>query len=118
MTGPNANAGPGDVANKIDGIDANGNLLRYRIAAMLYEAHAFGLNKDYSFPEGPNASPSLEDQTTTLAKLLTRKRTLADGNQYDLWDMLLACTKYVLSQNVHIMDDEPNSINYKKSASP
>jgi hypothetical protein len=113
MTGPNANAGPADVANKIDGLDAGGNQLRYRIAAMLYDAKMFGLNKDYAFPEGPNASPSLEDQTATLAKLLTRKQKLADGNDYDIFDAVFTVAKWVVKQNIHINDDEVNSVNHK-----
>ena len=31
------------------------------------------------------------------------------------WDMLVTCTKYVLSQNIHINDTEPLSINYKQA---
>jgi hypothetical protein len=113
----NENADPKSVSDKLDGLDPSGGQLPWRKVAMFFEAHAFGLSKDYAFPEGANESAAALDHVASLAKLLTRKRTLADGNQYDGWDMLLACTKYVLSQNIHIMDDEPLSVNYKKPAS-
>jgi hypothetical protein len=80
---------------------------------MLFTARMFGLGKDYAFPEAPNVSTSVFDQVTTLAKLQTRTALLADGNTYDVYDMLRTCTKYVLSQNIHINDDEVNSVNYK-----
>ena len=44
---------------------------------------------------------------------LTRKQTLADGNDYDLWDCVFTITKWVLAQDPHINDDEINSVNYK-----
>jgi hypothetical protein len=110
---PNANATPQSVADSIAGTDGNGNELPYAVAAMLYDAHMLGLGKDYAFPEGSNTSSSRLDHITTLAKLLTRKQTLADGNDYDLWDCVFTCAKWVLSQNVHINDDEVNSVNYK-----
>lgn len=113
MTDPNVNATPQSVADSIAGTDGNGIQLGYRVAAMLYDAHMFGLPKDYAFPEGPNTSSSLLDQGTTLAKLLTRKQKLADGNDYDLWDAVFTCAKWVLSQNIHINDNEVNSVNYK-----
>lgn len=116
MTSPNVNASPQSVSDKLDGIDGNGNELPFRKVAMFYEAHPFGLAKDYAFAEAPNETASELNHVATLAKLLTRKKTLADGNQYDAWDMLVAITKYVLSQNPHIMDDEVLSVNYKKSA--
>lgn len=113
MTDPNINATAQSVADKLDGVDGNGNQLVYRKAAMLYEANMFGLGKDYAFIEGPNVSPSMQDQSTTLAKLLTRKLTLADGNQYDLWDAVMTIAKSVVAANPHINDDEPNSVNHK-----
>ncbi|TDH46252.1 hypothetical protein E2F47_27270 [Mycobacterium eburneum] len=113
MTNPNADATAQSVSDKIDGIDGDGNQLPYRKAAMFYEANVFGLSKDYAFPEGANTSPSMEDQSTSLAKLLTRKHTLADGNQYDLWDAIMTLAKAAVLANPHINDDEPNSVNYK-----
>jgi len=110
---PNANATPQSVADSISGTDGSGTALGYQIVAMLYDAHMFGLGKDYAFPETSNTSPSLLDKATTLAKLLTRKQTLADGNDYDLWDCVFTITKWVLTQNVHINDNEVNSVNYK-----
>lgn len=83
---------------------------------MLYDSNMFGLSKDYAFKEGSNTSSSRWDQITTLAKVLTRKAKLADGNDYDALDMLRTCTKWVLSQNIHINDDEKNSVNYKAPA--
>lgn len=113
MTDPNVNATPESNADKLDGTDANGNALPFRIAAMFYEANLFGLSTDYAFPEGPNATPSLLNHGTSLAKLLTRKKTLADGNQYDLWDAVMTIAKWVVAANPHINDDEPNSVNHK-----
>ncbi len=113
MTDPNVNATAQTVSDKLDGTNNDGQLLGYRRAAMFYDANMFGLSKDYDFPEGPNTSPSMLDQGTSLAKLLTRKQTLADGNNYDLWDCVFTITKWVLSQDVHINDDEINSVNYK-----
>jgi hypothetical protein len=84
VTDPNVNATAETVSDKLDGTNTDGQILGYRKAAMFYDANMFGLSKDYAFPEGPNTSPSLLDQETSLAKLLTRKQTLADGNNYDL----------------------------------
>lgn len=113
MTDPNVNATPQSVADSISGTDGTGTALGYMITAMLYDGHMFGLGKDYAFPETSNTSASLLDKATTLAKLLTRKQTLADGNDYDLWDCVFTCAKWVLSQNIHINDNEVNSVNYK-----
>lgn len=112
---PNVDASAQSVSDKLDGLDSNGNALPYRMAAMLYEANLLGLDKDYAFPEGANASPSMEDQSTTLAKLLTRKLTLADGNQYDLWDAVMTAAKAAVLANPHVNDDEINSVNHKQS---
>jgi hypothetical protein len=113
----NENATAATVFNQIIGADNNsGQAEPWRLAAMLYTAHMFGLAKDYAFPEGSNVSASLADQVTTLTKLLTRKAKLADGNEYDLFDMMVTNTKWVLSQNPHINDTEINSVNYKKPA--
>ncbi len=113
MTDPNVNATAETVSDKLDGINIDGQALGYRRAAMFYNAYMFGLSKDYAFPEGSNTSPSLLDQGASLAKLLTRKQTLADGNDYDLWDCVFTITKWVLSADPHINDDEINSVNYK-----
>lgn len=117
MTSPNVNASPQSVSDKLDGIDGNGNQETNRKVAMFYDAHMFGLPTDYAFTEGANESASLLDHGASLAKLLTRKQKLADGNDYDAWDCLFTITKYVLSQAPHINDDAPLSVNYKKPAS-
>lgn len=111
----NAGASPQSVANSMAGTDGNGNALPYALAAMLYDSNLFGLPKDYAFTEGPNVSASRLDQITTQAKLWTRKRKMADGNDYDAHDALFTCLKWVLSQNVHINDDEKNSVNHTAS---
>lgn len=113
MSDPNAGATPQSLSDAEAGTDGNGVALPWRKAAMLFTARMFGLGKDYAFPEAPNVSTSVFDQVTTLAKLQTRTALLADGNTYDIYDMLRTCTKYVLSQNIHINDDEVNSVNYK-----
>ena len=113
MTSPNENATPASNGNKLDGVDGNGNALFYRVAAMFYDAHMFGLSKDYAYPEGSNTTASLLNHGTSLAKLLTRKQKLADGNDYDIWDCVFTITKWVLSQDVHINDAEVNSVNHK-----
>jgi hypothetical protein len=113
MTNPNVNATPESVASQIDGIDGNGNPLGYRQVAMFYTANMFGLPKDYAFPEGPNVTPSELNHAASLAKLLTRTHKHLDGNTYDAWDCLQTITKYVLAQNIHINDNEPNSVNHK-----
>jgi hypothetical protein len=112
----NENASPESVANELDGIDGNGGTLPWRQVAMFFEANMFGLSKDYAFPEGPNATPSMPNHATSLAKLLTRKHTMSDGNSYDALDCLWTITKSVLAANPHINDDEPLSVNYKKPA--
>lgn len=116
MTSPNVNASPQSVSDKLDGIDATGAELPFRKVAMFYEAHPFGLAVDYAFEEGPNETASELNHAATLAKLFTRKHTLADGNQYDAWDMLVTLTKAAVLANPHINDDEPLSVNYKKPA--
>ncbi|PIJ36724.1 hypothetical protein BMW24_003390 [Mycobacterium heckeshornense] len=113
MTDPNINATAQSVSDKLDGLDGSGNQLPYRKAAMFYEANLLGLSKDYAFREGANTSPSALDQVTSLAKLLTRKHTLADGNQYDVWDAIMTIAKSIVAANPHINDDEINSVNYK-----
>lgn len=110
---PNINATPESNADKLDGVDGSGNPLNFRQAAMFFDARMFGLPKDYAFPEGANTTSSLLNHGTSLAKLLTRKQKLADGNDYDLWDCIFTITKYVLSQNIHINDNEINSVNHK-----
>jgi len=112
----NVNATAMSNADKLDGRDGNGSPLYYRIAAMFYDAKMFGLpggKAPYAYPEPPNASSSALDQTTSLAKLLTRKQRMADGNDYDVWDCLFTLTKAALKADVHINDDEVNSVNHK-----
>lgn len=101
----NGNSGPGSPA------------LPYALAAMLYDANLLGLSKDYAYPESSNVSSSRWDQITTLAKVLTRTHTHADGNTYDIWDAVQTILKWVLTQNVHLNDDEVDSVNYKPAAS-
>ena len=106
-----------DVANAMGGNSGPGTpALPYALAAMLFDANMFGIGKDYVYPEQPNVTAARYDHITTLAKVLTRKAKLADGNEYDAYDMLRTCTKWVLSQNPHINDDEVNSVSYKKPA--
>jgi hypothetical protein len=114
MTDPNINASPQSVSDALSGTDGNGNGLPWAETAFLYNANLLGLGKDYAFPEGSNVSFSRLDQITTLAKILTRSHIHADGNTYDAWDALQTVLKWVLSQNVHINDNELNSVNYKK----
>ena len=116
MTSPNANATPTTVSNKIDGIDdITGQAEPFRLVAMLYDAHMFGLSKDYAFPENPNVSASFADIVTTLGKLLTRTHKMADGNDYTMWDAIMTGCKAVIAANPHINDDEPLSVNYKST---
>lgn len=102
-----------DVSNNMNGSSGTA-ALPYALVAMLYDANMFGLGKDYAYPEISNTTSSRYDQITTLAKLLTRKIKLADGNSYDLFDMAATNVKWILSQNLHINDDEINSVNYVK----
>jgi hypothetical protein len=96
--------------------DANGNptttALPWAEVAFLYDANILGLGKDYAFPEGSNASSSRWDQITTLAKVLTRTHTHADGNTYDIWDAVQTILKWVLAQDPTINSNETDSVNY------
>lgn len=116
MSSPNVNASPESVANQIDGIDGNGNELSFRKVAMFFDAHMFGLAFDYAFPEGPNESASMADHAASLAKLFTRTKKLSDGNDYTVWDAIMTVAKATVLANPHINDDEPLSVNYKKSS--
>jgi len=100
----NGNSGPGTPA------------LPYALVAMLYDANLLGLSKDYAFPEGSNTSSSRWDHITTLAKVLTRTHTHADGNTYDIWDAVQTILKWVLAQSPTINNDEVNSVNYKPAS--
>lgn len=112
--GPNDAAGPNDVANKFDGINgATGQALAYRLFAFGYEAHPYGLNVDYAFPEGSNVSSSLGDAATSLVKLLGRKKTLQNKAQHDAWDMLVVAAKAALRTYPDLMSDEVLSPDYK-----
>jgi hypothetical protein len=113
MSDPNVFATPQSVADSLSGTDGNGNQLPWAKVAFLYNANLLGLGSDYAFPEGSNESSSRLDQITTLAKILSRTHTHADGNTYDAWDALHTILKWVLAQNVHINDDEKHSVNYK-----
>jgi hypothetical protein len=112
MTDPNAAATPQSVADMISGTDGTGTALPYALVAMLYDANILGLAKDYAYKEGSNTSCSRLDQITTLAKILTRTHTHADGNTYDLWDAVQTILKYVLAQNPTINSNEVDSVNY------
>jgi hypothetical protein len=96
----NGNSGPGTPA------------LPFALVARFYDAHMFGLNKDYAYPEGSNVSASRWDSITSLDKLLTRTMKLADGNDYTVWDALMTLAKAEVLANPHINDDEPLSVNY------
>lgn len=105
-----------DVANHLNGNTGAGSpALPEALVAMLYDANLLGLSKDYAYKEGSNTTSSRYDQITTLAKLLTRTHTHADGNSYDLWDAVQTILKWVLTQNKAINDDEKNSVNKKAS---
>jgi hypothetical protein len=119
MSDPNVNASPQSVADQIAGTDGGGNPLTYEQSAMFFQSNMFGLSKDYAFPQGAYVTTALTDKATSLAKLLTRLTTpMADGNVYDLHDLLRTTVKWILSQNVHINDDEKHSVNYKAPATP
>lgn len=97
----NGNSGPGTPA------------LPEALVARFFDCHMFGRSVDYAYPEASNVTSSRWDGITSLDKNLDRTAKLADLNDYDVFDMLRTCTKWVLSQNVHINDDEPLSVNYK-----
>jgi hypothetical protein len=104
-----------DVANHLNGNTGAGSpALPEALAAMLYDAHLFGLSVDYAYPEPPNVSSSRYDQITTLAKLLTRTKKMPDGNDYTIWDAVMTTCKANILANPHINDDEPLSVKYKK----
>lgn len=103
-----------DVANALNGNSGPGSpALPYALVARFYDCHMFGRSKDYAYPEGPNVTSSRLDSITSLDKNIDRTALLADGNDYDIFDMARTITKWVLSQNIHINDDEPLSVNYK-----
>jgi hypothetical protein len=67
-----------------DGVDANGAALPWREVHMLREATIGDLStQSDGDAEGPNESPSIYDQVTTLAKILTRRY-----KGKDIWDMV------------------------------
>lgn len=100
-----------DVLNSGNGGTDSG-AFPYALVAMLYDGNILGLDKDYAYPEGSNVSASRWDQITTLAKVLTRTHTHADGNTYDIWDAVQTILKWVLTQAPTINDDEPDSANF------
>lgn len=83
------------------------------LVAFLFEAHMFGLSKDYAYPVTPQVQNARWDQITTLAKIFGRKKTFADGNQYDVWDAIMTIAKSIVLANPHINDDEALSVNHK-----
>ena len=97
----NGNSGPGTPA------------LPYALVARFYDAHMFGLDHDYAYPEGSNVSASRWDGITSLDKLLTRTKKFADNNDYNVWDAIMTIAKATVAANPHINDDEPLSVNYK-----
>lgn len=113
MTSPNADATPQSVADDLAGINGDGTQRPYRRVASFYPAHMFGRNKDYAFPVGAEVATATQDHAVNLAKLLTRTRVMDDKNEYDALDCLWTITKYILSVNPHINDDEVNSVNHK-----
>jgi len=103
-----------DVDNALNGNSGPGSpALPYALVARFYDGNLFGRNKDYAYPVGPNVTASRLDSITSVDKLLTRTHKHVDGNDYDLWDAVQTLVKYVLTENVHINDNEPNSVNYK-----
>lgn len=103
-----------DVENAANGNSGPGtSALPYALVARFYDGHLFGRSKDYTYPEASNVSSSRWDSITSLDKNLDRTALLADGNDYDVYDMLRTITKSVLLANPHINDDEPLSVNYK-----
>lgn len=66
------------VENKLDG-SVNGKPWDYRIVHLLAEYAGVG-----SLDENPNSTPSMFDQITTLAKILTRRH-----NGKDVFDLLV-----------------------------
>ena len=96
----NGNSGPGTPA------------LPYALVARFYDAHMFGLDVDYAYPEGSNVSSSRWDGVTSLDKALNRTKKMPDGNDYTLWDAVMTIAKATIIANPHINDDEPLSVNY------
>jgi hypothetical protein len=71
--------------NNDAGVDANDNALPWRLVHMLRDAQIGDLStQNDGDAETPNASPSLYDQTTTLAKILTRRY-----KGHDIWDAVM-----------------------------
>lgn len=104
-----------DVDNALNGSDGTA-ALPYALVARFYDSNMFGRDKDYAYPVGSNTTSSRLDSITSLDKLLTRTRTMADGNDYDFHDAVFTLLKVALQANPHINDDEKNSVNYKPPA--
>ena len=103
-----------DVNNALNGNSGPGTpALPYALVARFFDGHMFGRSHDYTYPEGSNVSASRLDSITSLDKNLDRTALLADGNDYDLYDMIRTIAKSVVLANPHINDDEPLSVNYK-----
>lgn len=97
----NGNSGPGTPA------------LPEALVARFYDSHMFGRSIDYAYPESSNVTASRWDGITSLDKNLDRVAKLADGNEYDAFDLLRTIVKNILLTNKTINDDEPLSVNYK-----
>lgn len=105
-----------DIENALNGSDGTA-ALPYALVARFYDSNMFGRNKDYAYPVGPNVTSSRLDSITSVDKLTTRTRKMADGNDYDLHDAIFTLLKVALAANPHINDDEKNSVNYKPPTS-
>lgn len=104
-----------DVVNALAGSDGS-QALPYALVARFYDSNLFGRGKDYAYPEGSNTTSSRLDSITSVDKLWTRTRVMADGNEYDAHDALFTILKWVLKQDLSINDDEVNSVNHKGSS--
>lgn len=109
---PNADQNVDNLMNGSSGTAA----LPEALVARFYDSNLFGRGTDYAYPEGPNVTSSRYDSITSVDKLLTRTRKMADGNDYDLHDAVFTILKSVLLADKTINDDEKNSVNFKPTA--
>ena len=72
------------------------------LAAQALGVEGARIAKTLSFKDGDGCILISE-----MAKLLTRKMRMPDGNSYDLWDAIMTICKWVLTQAPLINDDEP-----------
>lgn len=96
MPDPNANASPQSIADKLDGVDSNGNPLSYDLVDLLAPSGIFSLGTTYAYPEGRNTSSSFIDHENTLAKILSRTFVASDGHTYDIFDAVMTILESVL----------------------